>query len=85
MAAQCIRFEGEIKVAMNYLGVFNPVIVNFRTPDLTLKCVESIVRLGIAAPEEIVVVENASPDNSFERLSRELPQGDELWPRLRRH
>ncbi len=65
-------------MAMNYLGVFNPVIVNFRTPDLTLKCVESIVRLGIAAPEEIVVVENASPDNSFERLSRELPQGIRL-------
>ncbi|MEO6146923.1 MAG: glycosyltransferase family 2 protein, partial [Sulfuriferula sp.] len=62
----------------NYLGVFNPVIVNYRTPDLTLKCVASIVRLGIAAPQDIVVVENASPDDSFERLSRELMEGVRL-------
>lgn len=59
-------------MSMNLLGVINPVVVNFRTPDLTLKCVESIVRLGIAAPEDIVVVENASPDDSFARLSAEL-------------
>jgi hypothetical protein len=56
------------------MGAINPVIVNFRTPELTLKCVESILRLGVAVAEDIVVVENASPDDSFERLSRELPQ-----------
>ena len=78
MADQCIYFEGVNKLQGNYLGVFNPVIVNYRTPDLTLKCVESIVRLGIAAPQDIVVVENASPDDSFERLSRELMEGVRL-------
>ena len=56
----------------------NPVIVNFRTPDLTVKCVESILRFGVAAPHDVIVVENASPDDSFERLSRELPQGVQL-------
>ena len=78
MADQCIYFEGVNKLPGNYLGVFNPVIVNYRTPDLTLKCVASIVRLGIAAPQDIVVVENASPDDSFERLSRELMEGVRL-------
>jgi hypothetical protein len=50
----------------------NAVIVNYRTPDLTLKCVASIVAHAVAAPEDIVVVENASPDDSFLRLSEQL-------------
>ena len=50
----------------------NAVIVNYRTPDLTLKCVASIVAHGVAAPADIVVVENASPDDSYARLSAEL-------------
>lgn len=53
----------------------NPVIVNFRTPDLTLKCVASIVQQGVAAPEDILVVENASPDDSLARLQAELRHG----------
>jgi len=50
----------------------NPVIVNYRTPDLTMKCVESIMRMGVAPLEDIIVVENASPDDSAARLTREL-------------
>jgi N-acetylglucosaminyl-diphospho-decaprenol L-rhamnosyltransferase len=40
------------------------VIVNYQTPDLTIKCVRSLLRHGIAAPEDIIVVENASGDDS---------------------
>ena len=40
------------------------VIVNYRTPDLTIKCVRSLLTQGIAAPEDIIVVENASGDGS---------------------
>lgn len=40
------------------------VIVNYRTPDLTIKCVRSLIRHGVAAPEDIVVVENGSGDDS---------------------
>jgi hypothetical protein len=40
------------------------VIVNFRTPVLTVKCIHSVLAHGIAAPEDIVVVENASADDS---------------------
>jgi N-acetylglucosaminyl-diphospho-decaprenol L-rhamnosyltransferase len=50
----------------------NAVIVNYRTPDLTLKCVASIVAQGIIAANDILVVENASPDDSYLRLCAEL-------------
>jgi N-acetylglucosaminyl-diphospho-decaprenol L-rhamnosyltransferase len=42
------------------------VIVNFRTPDLTINCVRSMLFHGIAKPEDIIVVENDSGDDSFD-------------------
>jgi hypothetical protein len=44
------------------------VIVNFRTPDLTISCVRSLLRHAIATPEDIIVVENASGDGSAEAI-----------------
>lgn len=44
------------------------VIVNFRTPELTIKCVRSLLEHRVAAPEDIIVVENASGDKSAERI-----------------
>lgn len=41
------------------------VIVNYRTPELTIKCVRSLIDHAIAAPEDIIVVENASGDDSL--------------------
>jgi GT2 family glycosyltransferase len=63
---------------MSAIGRINPVIVNYRTPDLTLKCVESILWMDVSAPSDIIVVENASPDNSADVLSRELKAGVRL-------
>lgn len=63
---------------MSTLGRVNPVIVNYRTPDLTLNCIASILRMGVSAPEDIIVVENASPDDSRERLTHERPSGVRL-------
>lgn len=57
------------KVANN----LSVVIVNYRTPELTVKCVDSILRWGVAEAKDIVVVENSSPDNSAQRLKSELP------------
>lgn len=51
------------------LGV---VIVNYRTHDLTMQCVRSLLGHGIARPEDIVVVDNHSPDGSGERLKASL-------------
>ena len=63
---------------MIYQSDLNVVIVNFRTPDLTINCVNSVLELNVAAAEDIVVVENASPDDSYVRLRAELPAGVRL-------
>lgn len=41
------------------------IIVNYRTPELTLKCVRSLLAHSIALPEDIIVVDNASGDGSL--------------------
>lgn len=51
------------------------IIVNYRTPELTLNCVESILSHGIAPVGDITVVDNCSPDDSLEKLSLSLPRG----------
>ena len=48
------------------------VIVNYRTPDLTLKCVESIKRWQIVDVDDLVVVDNGSADDSVARLKRDM-------------
>ena len=48
------------------------VIVNFRTPELTVKCVRSLLHQGIAAAQDIIVVENGSDDNSAEIIRKEV-------------
>ncbi|MFM0609628.1 glycosyltransferase family 2 protein [Paraburkholderia sediminicola] len=63
---------------MNHRNALNVVIVNFRTPDLTINCVNSVLALKVALPEDVVVVDNASPDNSYQRLRSELPSGVRL-------
>ena len=54
------------------LGV---VIVNYNTEELTLQCVKSLLEHGIAAPGQICVVDNLSPDGSGLRLKSSLPAG----------
>ena len=63
---------------MNHRDALNVVIVNFRTPDLTINCVNSVLALEVALPEDVVVVDNASPDNSHQRLRLGLPAGVRL-------
>ena len=45
------------------------VIVNYRAPDLTMRCVDSVLASAGARPR-VVVVDNASGDDSAERLER---------------
>lgn len=58
---------------MRYQSQISPVIVNYRTPQLVLTCVRSLIAQGIALAENIVVVDNASGDDSVPLLRRELP------------
>jgi GT2 family glycosyltransferase len=55
--------------AQNKLSV---IIVNYCTPDLTKKCVQSLREWKIANDDQICVVDNASPDNSLVSLRAEL-------------
>jgi len=48
------------------------VVLNWETPDLTLRCVRALVDDGVP-PRRIVVVDNGSRDGSAERLRDELP------------
>jgi len=45
------------------------IIVNYKTKDLTQKCVESIFEKTFGLDFEVIIVDNASNDGSFEYLS----------------
>ena len=48
------------------------VVLNWETPDLTLRCVRALCDDGVP-PGRIVVVDNGSKDGSAERFEAELP------------
>lgn len=48
------------------------VISNWGTPDLTIRSARSAIADGVPA-DRVVVVDNGSQDNSYERLQSELP------------
>lgn len=51
-------------------------VVSFNTADLTYQCVRSVLDHTVGLEYEIIVVDNASTDGSFELLSREF--GDRI-------
>lgn len=53
----------------------NVVIVNYCAPGLVINCVNSILRQDVALVENIIVVDNASPDDSVSVLENDLPVG----------
>lgn len=63
---------------MSLIGKFSVVIVNYNTPKLVRNCVQSVLEKQIADREDIVVVDNASTDNSFAVLKETLPAGVRL-------
>ncbi len=60
------------------MSPLSPIIVNYRTPELVLQCVASILAMGVAEAANIVVVDNLSPDDSVSRLRAGLPGGVRL-------
>jgi GT2 family glycosyltransferase len=53
------------------------IVLNWRTPDHTLRAVGALIADGVP-PNRIIVVDNASGDGSIERFRRELPDCDIL-------
>jgi GT2 family glycosyltransferase len=56
---------------MHARGTATAVIVNYRTPQATLSCVNALIAAGSDA-RDIIVVDNGSGDDSTERLSAGL-------------
>jgi N-acetylglucosaminyl-diphospho-decaprenol L-rhamnosyltransferase len=54
------------------------VVLNYRTPELALGCVESLVADLDPSQDELVVVDNHSEDGSAERLREEIARRG--WP-----
>ena len=49
------------------------IIVNWNTMDLVLKCIKSAIDTGGSYAQEIMVVDNASEDDSVEAIKRNYP------------
>ena len=60
---------------MPQTSTISVVIVNYKTPDLTIRCVRSILDQKIAEASAITVVDNRSGDNSLEKFATGLPKG----------
>lgn len=56
---------------MNLLSI---IIVNFRSSDLLVNCLESLLRFNSGLSKEIIVVDNDSGDNSRERITVLFPE-----------
>jgi N-acetylglucosaminyl-diphospho-decaprenol L-rhamnosyltransferase len=61
------------------LAHLTAVVLNWDQPELTIRCVEALVRDGVP-PDRIVVVDNGSTGDSFEQFQRTL--GDCVLVRL---
>lgn len=60
---------------MAYQQRLGIVILNYKTWEKTVSCVQSIYET-YRKPKEIVIVDNKSPNDSFNRLSTQFPKSD---------
>lgn len=56
------------------------IIINFNTPNLTINCIESLIKFHAEIDLEIIVVDNASSDNSLEMLKNSFGHTIKLIP-----
>lgn len=50
------------------------IIVNYKTPDITLQCLRSLFQNTSSVEMEVIVVDNASGDGTPQRVRQEFPQ-----------
>jgi len=61
--------------------VLSIVIVNFQVPDLVVQAIRSIKEASLSDKSEIIIVDNASDDNSYETITTVYP--DVIWVPLK--
>lgn len=54
------------------------IIVNYAMTEECDKCINSLIDQNICQPEDIILVDNKSPDNSGELLAKRFPRIDTL-------
>jgi N-acetylglucosaminyl-diphospho-decaprenol L-rhamnosyltransferase len=54
------------------LDALTGVIVNWETPQYTIRAAQALIEDGVQ-PEQLVIVDNGSKDDSYEKIGRELP------------
>jgi N-acetylglucosaminyl-diphospho-decaprenol L-rhamnosyltransferase len=67
LPAQVVADDGVL------LARLTAIVLNWDRPELTTRCVESLVADGLA-PGRIVVVDNGSMDGSYEQFQQTLPE-----------
>jgi N-acetylglucosaminyl-diphospho-decaprenol L-rhamnosyltransferase len=82
---------GEVALATNAEDAAKPrkrlliVVLNYRTADLTIACLQSVARareLGVSQEVEVIVTDNASGDGSAERIANAIAAaGMSAWAR----
>lgn len=58
---------------MSDIGKLQAVIVNFRTPKLTIRCIKSMLEHRVVDRDGVLIVDNCSGDNSLEEFRKALP------------
>lgn len=65
--------EGQGEGAADVVPCVSIIVVSYGTRDMTLECLASIVRQTHAVTYEVLVVDNASPDDSAEAMAKAFP------------
>lgn len=58
---------------MSDSGKLQAIIVNFRTAQLTIRCIKSMLEHRVVDRDGVLVVDNCSGDNSLEEIRKALP------------
>ena len=63
---------------MEYKKELSIIIVNYKNYSLTIKCVNSVVENLSSLDYEIIIIDNNSPNDSFEQINSVFNDNDKI-------